>query len=84
MLAENWDAAQVFLRLHLDRQIDQGMTVYTGVPAGEIRQWMALLRVPAAQRRDTADGVLVMVRAACQELNERNAARYRAQTRSRR
>ena len=81
VLPENWDASQLFLRLHLHRQIDQGLTVYTGAPADEIRSWLHLMRIPPGERLETADSVQIMVRTACQALNERIADRYRQQSR---
>lgn len=78
---ENWNASQVFLRLHLHRQIDQGLTIYTGAPADEIRNWMHLMRIPPGERLETADGVKIMLQTACRALNERIADHYRRQSR---
>lgn len=73
VLEENWDAAQIFLRLHLARQVDQGVAVYTGVETIEVERWLALLHVPPADHIETIDRVLIMVRYACREMNRRTA-----------
>ena len=79
VLEENWQAAQIFLRLHLARQIDQGMTIYTGVETLEVERWLGLMQVPPEQQIDTIERVQVMVTTACQEMNRRMADAARRQ-----
>lgn len=71
----------MFERVRLERQIDNGLTVYTGVRADEIRLWMLWLRIPSARRLEVAEGVQLMARTACPILNGRIVERYRARTR---
>ena len=79
VFAENWDAAQIFLRLEFQQQVDQGLTVYTGVDPGQIEHWARLLGLPADRHLAISDSVLVMVRTACRELNRRGVAAMRRQ-----
>lgn len=71
----------MFQRIRLERVIDNGLSVYTGATADEIRHWMHLVGIPPGRRLEVADGVQVMVRTACRLLNERILDRYRADMR---
>lgn len=79
VLEENWDAAQIFLRLHFERQVDQGITVYTGVRTEEMERWLVLRDIPPRERLEVIDGVQAMVRHACPELNRRISDQARRQ-----
>jgi hypothetical protein len=79
VLEENWDAAQIFLRVHLERQVDQGISVYTGVRTEEIERWLEIQDIEPRYRLEVIDSVQVMVRHACPELNRRIAEQARQQ-----
>lgn len=79
VLEENWPAAQIFLRLNLARQLDQGVVIYTGIETAEITRWLKLWEVPTAEWIDTIERVQVLVNTACQEMNRRTSENVRRQ-----